>query len=303
MILVAISLLLSFSFLLWFFLTFSIYKQYRYATIFKDLLPYYLPLNLFSFLIFILGVSLFIKSRWFFQYWYLLYFIGLIFTGVLSYFIIRWRRCYRLALYSNFLDTLSNPIYSTHLFCEYSNQKKLQFDQDKIHIFLRHDVDLSLSRLVKIIKLEKEKDIKSTSFFRLHSEQYTFSQAKPIIKQLLEMGFEIGYHFEVLSVTKGNTEKALDLFEHELEELRSIAPIEVVAHHGDKHNTNKLIWTKVNKESLKIWSAYDMKRDIYITDTGGKDMYRLHGKHIFEKLKEAKPGDIVQILIHADWWY
>ncbi|MHA1407414.1 MAG: hypothetical protein ACTSSG_08550, partial [Candidatus Heimdallarchaeaceae archaeon] len=274
------SLLLSFSFLLWFFLTFSIYKQYRYATIFKDLLPYYLPLNLSSFLIFILGVSLFIKSRWFFQYWYLLYFIGLVFTGILSYFIIRWRR-----------------------FCEYSNQKKLQFDQDKIHIFLRHDVDLSLSRLVKIIKLEKEKDIKSTSFFRLHSEQYTFSQAKPIIKQLLEMGFEIGYHFEVLSVTKGNTEKALDLFEHELEELRSIAPIEVVAHHGDKHNTNKLIWTKVNKESLKIWSAYDMKRDIYITDTGGKDMYRLHGKHIFEKLKEAKPGDIVQILIHADWWY
>ncbi len=76
----------------------------------------------------------------------------------------------------------------------------------------------------------------------------------------------------------------------------------MVSHHGDKYSNQK-IWPLIDKEKLEVWSAYDMKSDIYITDTGGKNMFKQYGFHIFDKLKKAKPGDIVQILIHADWWY
>ena len=151
-------------------------------------------------------------------------------------------------------------------------------------------------------QIEKEKGICSTLFFRLHSEKYSFKKIIPFIKKLAEEGFEIGYHYEVLSQTKGNTEEALSLFSKELSDLREIAPIGVVAHHGDKYDNHK-IWALIDKEALDVWSAYDMKRDIYLTDTGGNFMTRSNKQHIFDLIEKAKPGDIVQILIHADWWY
>jgi hypothetical protein len=226
--------------------------------------------------------------------------IGLILNLSLIYPFRRWSNSYRLSVYSDFLDELKKEKYSVKSFSEYDLTSQL--DKNKIHVFLRHDVDLSLNRFLNIIKLEIKKEITSTSFFRLHSEKYVFEKAIPIIQYLQAEGFEIGYHYEVLSQTKGNTEEALSLFTKELNELRETVPVKVVSHHGDKYS-NQQIWPLVDKAKLDVWSAYDMKRDIYITDTGGKNMIKHPGFHIFDKLKEAKPGDVVQILVHADWWY
>jgi hypothetical protein len=267
------------------------------------MLPFYQPLNFFALLSVVVSSYLILYIyEWSPPQWIapLILSIGLVLNLSLVYPFRKWSNCYRLRKYADFLDELNKDKYSVIRFSEYENIS--QFDENKIHVFLRHDVDLSLNRLLSIIGLEKEKSIISTSFFRLHSEKYLFEKAKPIIQHLHSEGFEIGFHYEVLSQTKGNTEEAIALFTNELNKLREIIPIKVVSHHGDKYSNQK-IWPLVDKTKLEVWSAYDMKRDIYITDTGGKNMFKQHGLHIFDKLKKAKPGDVVQILIHADWWY
>ena len=95
---------------------------------------------------------------------------------------------------------------------------------------------------------------------------------------------------------------AIELFSEELEKMRELTPIHIVAAHGDKFK-NRSIWSDIPKEKLKVWSCYDMKYDHYISDAGGFDMYKQFGHHIFQKLTQTKKGEIVQILIHPDWWY
>jgi hypothetical protein len=293
---------------IWLFLILSLIKGYRYATIFTDMLPFYQPLNIFAVLLIISGSyyiefnKIVISSGYIPVYWIspFSFTFGLVIFFTFIYFIRKWRKCYTLKIYKEFLQELQKSEYSVKLFNQYTEEMVL--DEEKIHVFIRHDVDLSLNRLLKLTKLEKENGLVSTLFFRLHSKKYSFEKAIPVIEYLYSEGFEIGFHYEVLSQTKGNTEEAIDLFSKELDKLRGYVPIRVVAHHGDKYSNHK-VWPLIDKEKLEIWSAYDMKRDIYITDTGGKNMFKQHGFHIFDKLKKAKPGDIVQILIHADWWY
>jgi len=300
---VVVAILLGLSFFIWVFLIFSLIKQNRYATLLVDMLQFYLPLNFLALLSLLSSSYLILYIfEWSPPLWIvpLILSFGIILNLILLYLFRRWRNLYKLEVYVNLLEELNQSKYSVKLFKDY-NQEIIS-DKEKIHVFIRHDVDLSLNRLLEIVNLEKERGIFSTLFFRLHSEKYSFEEALPIIQHLHSEGFEIGFHYEVLSQTKGNTEEALNLFSKELNELREYVPIKVVAHHGDKYSNQK-IWEKINKEKLAIWSAYEMKRDIYLTDTGGKDMYRQHGMHLFDKLKEAKAGDVVQILIHADWWY
>jgi hypothetical protein len=46
-----------------------------------------------------------------------------------------------------------------------------------------------------------------------------------------------------------------------------------------------------------------MKSDMYLSDAGGKRLRNKERKHRLERIHEAKPGQIIQILIHPDWWF
>jgi hypothetical protein len=164
---------------------------------------------------------------------------------------------------------------------------------------------MSLSRTVKMAEIEKELGVQSTFFFRLHAEKYNFEQATPIIKKLAVEGFEIGLHYETLSIAKGERQIAIELLANEIERLRDIAPVNVVAAHGQKGYKNRDIWESVDKEALRVSSAYDMKYDLYLSDAGGKRLSDKNRKwkYLFDRIYEAKPGQIVQVLIHPDWWY
>jgi len=225
--------------------------------------------------------------------------VPLPFVSYLFYLVKRWRSCYTLSRYTAFLQLLSSDKFEVKLFRDYHQNN---ISQNKVNVFIRHDVDLSISRLKKILDIEKEYQLRSTCFFRLHSPKYSFNEVRTLIKTLANEGFEIGFHYETLSQTKGNKSRAKLLFSEELKLIRSVVDVTVISHHGDRYN-NHLLYPLLDHKELRIWSAYDMKTDLYLTDTGGDDMYRKHKQHIFERINEAKPGDIVQILIHADWWY
>jgi hypothetical protein len=280
----------------WIFVGFSLKKQYRYATQVFDMLRSYPVLSMVAWMIAVFAG--------FFLFDYLtntLVAVCLAFlTSLLMLYSIRWQSEYHLTRFEEFLDVIISEGFSVISLDEY---KRGHINPDTVNVFFRHDVDISLSRAVKMAKIEKEVGIQSTYFFRLHAEKYTFEQAKPIIKKLVDDGFRIGLHYETLSVAKGNVEKAIDFLEFDLRQLREITPVHAVAAHGQKLYKNRNIWEKVDKMALEITSAYDMKYDMYLSDAGGKRLRDKHGKYLFDRIYEAKPGQIVQVLIHPDWWY
>ncbi|MHA1423999.1 MAG: hypothetical protein ACTSSD_18095 [Candidatus Thorarchaeota archaeon] len=278
------------------FIGFSLKKHYRYATQLMDLLRYFPILSLLSGIVFSLAVYITQPIN-----------LTLILTPmagalsiVLVYYSVTWISDYSMKQYRDFLESAKLGKFSIHSFEEYADG---QIDQEKANLFIRHDVDISLSRTLKMAAIEKELGVSSTYFFRMHAERYTFEQAIPIIKKLSDEGFEIGLHYETLSIAKGDKDKALEIFEKEIQRLREIAPISVVAAHGQKGYKNRDIWETVDKAALKISSAYDMKWDMYLSDAGGKRLRNKDKKHLLERIHEANPGQIIQILIHPDWWF
>lgn len=114
-------------------------------------------------------------------------------------------------------------------------------------IILRHDVDLKPERSVAVAKLESEFGIKSTYYFRITREVYR----PQLIKEIADLGHEIGYHYEVVDKAKGDYTRAIKIFEHELNLLRGICKIETICMHGRS-------WTPWNNRL--IWNYYDFKK-------------------------------------------
>jgi hypothetical protein len=82
-------------------------------------------------------------------------------------------------------------------------------------IVLRHDIDRKTMNALRMAELEHELGIQSTYYFRI---PYTF---KPeMIRKIRDLRHEVGYHYEVLSKANGDYEKAVELFEQELSEVR-----------------------------------------------------------------------------------
>ncbi len=281
---------------IWGFVGFSLKKQYRYATQIFDMLRIYPILILLAWIL-----AVVFSFSWFdiIISGLLITFLGFL-TLLLLIVSMKWVSNYSSAAFKEFIENLKTEEFSIISYEDYENGL---IDSEKVNVFLRHDVDISLPRTVKMAETQKELGIQSTYFFRLHAEKYTFEDAKPIIKKLAEDGFGIGLHYETLRVAKGDKQKAIEILESDIQALREIAPVNVVAAHGQKGYKNRDIWEKVDKSALGISSAYDMKHDLYLSDAGGKRLSGKDGKYLFDRIYEAKPGQIIQVLIHPDWWF
>lgn len=88
------------------------------------------------------------------------------------------------------------------------------------------------------------------------------------------MGHEIGYHYEDLSLAKGNMEKTIIMFRDHLDKLRQIAPVMTIAMHGRpmSRQNNADIWNVYDLRSFGIigdaFLSIDYKDIYYFTDTG-----------------------------------
>ena len=236
------------------FVGFSLKKQYRYATQVFDMLRLYPILVIASFLIQFFGVMYFeienIDATLLISP-----FVGV--AGlILFYYSLDWFSDYSKTTFREFLEGIKTDDFKIISYEDYENG---HIDPEKVNVFLRHDVDISLRRAVKMAETQKELGIQSTYFFRLHAEKYTFEEAKPVIEKLADDGFGIGLHYETLSVAKGDKQKAIELLERDIQRLREIAPVSVVAAHGQKMYKNRTIWEDVDRTAIKVSSAYDMK--------------------------------------------
>ncbi|VVB85540.1 Uncharacterised protein [uncultured archaeon] len=137
-------------------------------------------------------------------------------------------------------------------------------------LILRHDVDRKPIRALKMAQIENQHGMRSTYYFRIVKEVFR----PEIIKQIVALGHEIGYHYEVLDKAKGDIKKAVILFENELKEFRKIVEISTICMHGNPLTSwvNKDIWKEYSfKDFGIIGEAYlsiDYSSVSYFTDTG-----------------------------------
>jgi len=135
---------------------------------------------------------------------------------------------------------------------------------------LRHDVDKLPHKALEMAEIENSLGIKSSYYFRI----VKVSNNPEIIKKIVKLGHEIGYHYEDLSLAKGNVEKAIDLFEKNLKYFRSFYPVKTICMHGSPLSKwdNRELWKKYNYQDFGIITEpyFDIDYDdvLYITDSG-----------------------------------
>ena len=135
---------------------------------------------------------------------------------------------------------------------------------------IRHDVDRWSSNARILGRMEAERAVRTSYYFR--TREITGDQ--DTIRELVEGGHEIGYHYEVLAQSSGDMDEARRLFERDLAQLREIYPVATVAMHGSplsKYN-NIDFWQRFSLDDFGLAAeAFDLVDDpswIYVTDTG-----------------------------------
>jgi hypothetical protein len=140
---------------------------------------------------------------------------------------------------------------------------------DKAVIF-RHDIDRLPQNALTIARLEKSMDVNSSYYFRAVPESFD----EYIIKEIAELGHEIGYHYESLSLCRGNYESAIKNFESDLKRFREIYPVKTICMHGSPLSKwdNRDLWKKYDYRDYGIigepYFDIDFEKVLYLTDTG-----------------------------------
>ena len=175
---------------------------------------------------------------------------------------------YTIKEYTQLIKALQNGGYHFLTFSEH-----LMSSADKQHerrVILRHDVDECPNNALKMATAEYKLGIKSTYYFRVVKK----SNKPEIIKKIVEMGHEIGYHYEDLSTANGDYEKAIDSFKKNLSYFRSFYPVKTVCMHGSSTSKfdNRSLWEHHKMENFGLigepYLSLDFSKVFYLTDTG-----------------------------------
>ncbi len=216
--------------------------------------------------------------------------------------------------YNELLVALKGAGYSFQTFEDYLKNPK-----EKV-VILRHDVDLLPENSLKFAQIQNKYDIKGTYYFRAVPESWD----EKVIKEIARLGHEIGYHYECLTVTRGDTPLAIQDFEHNLTLLRELYPVTTICMHGSPMS---------RYDSRELWKSYDYRaynligepyfdidfdKVFYITDTGRRwdgakvsvrdkvnSSFSLtfhRTNEIIDYLKNSKLPDQIMFTFHPQRW-
>lgn len=166
--------------------------------------------------------------------------------------------------FQTLLESLQQQGFSFQTFAEYIEQQKEKT------VILRHDVDRVPYNALKTAQIENESGIKGSYYFRIIPESFN----ETVIKKIAGLGHEIGYHYEDLTISKGNIDKAYDSFCGNLEKLQKLYSVKTICMHGSPRSKydNKDIWKKYDYKKIGIigepYFDVDFSKVFYLTDTG-----------------------------------
>ncbi len=173
-------------------------------------------------------------------------------------------RDFTLAMLQRLFDSLEAAGYKFQTFAEF-----LTAPQPKA-VILRHDIDARKTHALTFARLQKERGIKGSYYFRIVPESFDAG----IIREIFEMGHEIGYHYEDMDIAQGDHRKAIQLFARHLEKIREIAPVSTICMHGSPRSShdNRDLWKHYDYRDFGIagepYFDLDFSSLFYLTDTG-----------------------------------
>lgn len=169
-------------------------------------------------------------------------------------------------------------------------------------IILRHDVDKKPENSLATARLEAKKGIRASYYFRVVPE----SNDAEVIREIVRLGHEIGYHYEDMSICHGDVVKAKAHFDQWLAYFRTFYPVRTICMHGAP--TSK--W-----DGRKLWETYDYKKEgiigepyydvdfsqmFYLTDTGRCwDGYKVS---VRDKIPQYQDQWTAQGLVYHHTW-
>ncbi|MBS1514741.1 MAG: hypothetical protein JSS63_06900 [Bacteroidetes bacterium] len=173
---------------------------------------------------------------------------------------------FTLTAFENILRAALDAGYKFDTFENFMNGKS---NHEKL-VLLRHDVDKKPYNSLATAKLENNLGIASSYYFRIVDS----SNDPNVIKQIRDLGHEIGYHYEEMDLANGNTDEAVKIFEKNLAYFRTYYPVVTICMHGSPMSKfdNKDIWKKANYRDYGIigepYFDVDFSKFGYLTDTG-----------------------------------
>jgi hypothetical protein len=216
--------------------------------------------------------------------------------------------------YKELLDTLILAGYEFQTFRDY-----LKNPLEKV-VILRHDVDKKPGNSQRFAKIEHDRGLKSSYYFRVVTESLQVDKLLAIAR----LGHEIGYHYEDMDPAKGDPGKAIKSFEDNLQKLRKLAPIDTICMHGSPLSKydNKDLWQHYDYHEYGIigepYFDLDYSKIFYITDTGRKwnnrdasirdkveSPFEIEVKstqHFIELIKAGKMPEKMMINTHPQRW-
>jgi hypothetical protein len=172
---------------------------------------------------------------------------------------------FTLKTYQKLLESLQNSGYEFFTFEAYCNK----IASGKF-VILRHDVDLRAAHSLATARVEAELGIKASYYFRVVRQ----SNKPEIIKAIAALGHEIGYHYEDMSLVKGNSSIAVDHFSAKLAYFRRFYPVKTICMHGSPTSKidNRSLWKYYDYRDFGLigepYFDIDFTKVFYLTDTG-----------------------------------
>lgn len=175
-------------------------------------------------------------------------------------------RDFTLHTYRKLLEALKAKGYTFLTFEQYCSAEELP----QLYVILRHDVDLKAKNSLQTAKIEASLGIRASYYFRVVPE----SNQPFVIRQIMALGHEIGYHYEDMAIAGGDVDKAIVHFREQLAYFRQFYPVKTVCMHGaptSKYDGRDL-WKKYDYHQEGIigepYFDADFSQMFYLTDTG-----------------------------------
>ena len=190
---------------------------------------------------------------------------------------------------TTFTNLLEKPLVKGFSFLTFIDFVEKKIDNNGFPskcIILRHDVDLKPQNSLQTAIIESKLGIRGSYYFRMVPVSYNVD----IIKQIADLGHEIGYHYETMDTAserlrikskklkEAEKDKLIDAayeeFCENLEKFRKIYPVKTICMHGSPKSAfdNRDIWKKYDYKQLGIIGEpyFDINFDefFYLTDTG-----------------------------------
>lgn len=195
--------------------------------------------------------------------------------------------------YERLINNIKENNYTITNYHDYQTREKV--------CILRHDIDYSMERAMKLAELEMTLNVRSTYFVLVSGSFYNvFSEeCKEQVIKLAKMGHEIGLHFDETVYENNNVSyknRMIDkiLFEKELLESATGVNISVVSMHRPSKKTlneNLKIPGMINSYSEEFFDKFK-----YVSDS------RRRWRENIEEIIKSKEYGQLHVLTHAFWY-